>query len=152
MLQNFICEMRFRLCELYEFYSYKTKLITKFGPFWSEIRNEIWSISNEIQAKVKPPLREEACAYIGQTKQLRIAICGEGAWHIPRKIRNKRGTCWHRQIHRRKKRGNRTRIARIMRNTKIRWKSSIFAFRCPMWKRKPILGTSVNSQRHTPNT
>ena len=30
---------------------YKTKLITKLGSFWSEIRNEIWSISNEIQAK-----------------------------------------------------------------------------------------------------
>ena len=47
------CEMRFELCEMHEILLYKTKLITKFGSFWSEIRNEIWSISNEIQAKAK---------------------------------------------------------------------------------------------------
>ena len=29
---------------------------TKFGSFWSEIRNEIWSISNEIQAKANPQI------------------------------------------------------------------------------------------------
>ena len=38
---------------MHEILLYKTKLITKFGSFWSEIRNEIWSISNEIQAKAK---------------------------------------------------------------------------------------------------
>ena len=59
MPQNFtkFCEMRFKLCEMYEFLKYKTKLITKlitkFGSFWSEIRNEIWSISNEVQAKAR---------------------------------------------------------------------------------------------------
>ena len=36
---------------------YIRRIITKFGLFWSEIRNEIWSISNEIQAKANfhPP-------------------------------------------------------------------------------------------------
>ena len=52
--------MRFRLCEMCEFFKYKTELITKFGPFWSEIRNEIWSISNEIQAKAKYALNPRA--------------------------------------------------------------------------------------------
>ena len=46
----------FKLCEMHEIYLYKTKLRTKCGSFWSEIRNEIWSISNEIQAKAKLPL------------------------------------------------------------------------------------------------
>jgi len=45
--------MRSRLCEMCDFLKYKTDLITKFGSFWSEIRNEIWSISNKIQAKAK---------------------------------------------------------------------------------------------------
>ena len=53
MPQNFtkFCEMRFKLCEMHDLFLYKTKLISNFGSFWSEVRYEIWSISNEIQAK-----------------------------------------------------------------------------------------------------
>jgi len=42
MPQNFtkLYEMRFMLCKIH-----------KKKTFWSDIRNEIWSISNEIQAK-----------------------------------------------------------------------------------------------------
>ena len=53
--------MRFELCEMHEILLYKTKLITKFGSFWSEIRNEIWSISNEIQAEAKWWVRDRYC-------------------------------------------------------------------------------------------
>jgi len=42
-------KFRFRSSEIYEIFI--TEGITKFGPFLSEIRNEIWSFSNEIQAK-----------------------------------------------------------------------------------------------------
>jgi len=52
ILRNFAkCVLSYAKCT--NLFLYKTKLITKFGCFWSEIRNEIWFISNEIQAKAK---------------------------------------------------------------------------------------------------
>ena len=51
ILRNFAkCVLSYAKCTIF---LYKTELVTKFGSFWSEIRNEIWSISNEIQAKAK---------------------------------------------------------------------------------------------------
>jgi len=53
------------------FFLYKTKLITKFGSFWSEIRIEIWSISNEIQAKANVWL-EDIRGFLGGGKTFKL--------------------------------------------------------------------------------
>ena len=53
------------------FFLYKTKLITKFGSFWSEIRIEIWSISNEIQAKANVWL-EDIRGFLGDGKTFKL--------------------------------------------------------------------------------
>jgi hypothetical protein len=44
-------EFRSGTNEIHEFFYNRTKYIAKFGPFWSEIRNEIRSFSSELQAK-----------------------------------------------------------------------------------------------------